>query len=198
MRMIRFGSWALAMLAAVAASGTASALTVYHSAAEFAAAGLGVTSHAITYPGDPDDPFNDYVVVPSPYRIGPVRFSSPTLVLYNDFGSYIAGYDGLTLTLSNTRAIALTYGGFYGIDDAVVTVDGTAIDLGAVESLETYFIGFSSATPINTITFSGGDENDIYAMASDGAVPEPATWALMIAGFGLVGTTLRRRAAAKA
>lgn len=27
------------------------------------------------------------------------------------------------------------------------------------------------------------------------AVPEPATWAMMIAGFGLVGTALRRRAA---
>ena len=27
-----------------------------------------------------------------------------------------------------------------------------------------------------------------------GAVPEPAAWSLMIAGFGLVGTTLRRRA----
>jgi len=25
------------------------------------------------------------------------------------------------------------------------------------------------------------------------AVPEPATWTLMIAGFGLVGATMRRR-----
>ena len=28
-----------------------------------------------------------------------------------------------------------------------------------------------------------------------GAVPEPATWALMIAGFGAVGASLRRRRA---
>ncbi len=26
-----------------------------------------------------------------------------------------------------------------------------------------------------------------------GAVPEPATWAMMLAGFGLVGATVRRR-----
>ncbi|WP_353216896.1 CHRD domain-containing protein [Sandarakinorhabdus sp.] len=31
-----------------------------------------------------------------------------------------------------------------------------------------------------------------------GAVPEPASWAMMIAGFGLVGTSLRRRRAAMA
>jgi hypothetical protein len=33
-----------------------------------------------------------------------------------------------------------------------------------------------------------------YAGATfDGAVPEPASWAMMVAGFGLVGMTLRRR-----
>jgi hypothetical protein len=34
-----------------------------------------------------------------------------------------------------------------------------------------------------------------YGAAVPQAVPEPATWAMMIAGFGLVGSTLRRRPA---
>lgn len=34
---------------------------------------------------------------------------------------------------------------------------------------------------------------DVRAIGA-GAVPEPATWAMMILGFGLVGTSLRRRA----
>ena len=33
---------------------------------------------------------------------------------------------------------------------------------------------------------------------SDSEVPEPASWALMLAGFGLVGTALRSRSAVKA
>jgi hypothetical protein len=31
-----------------------------------------------------------------------------------------------------------------------------------------------------------------------GSVPEPASWAMMIAGFGLIGGAMRRRAAATA
>ena len=31
-----------------------------------------------------------------------------------------------------------------------------------------------------------------------GAVPEPASWAMMIAGFGLIGAAMRRRVMAKA
>ena len=35
-----------------------------------------------------------------------------------------------------------------------------------------------------------------FASAGDAVVPEPASWALMIAGFGLTGFAMRRRAAA--
>ena len=34
--------------------------------------------------------------------------------------------------------------------------------------------------------------------AVGGAIPEPATWAMLLTGFGLVGATMRRRAAATA
>ena len=54
----------------------------------------------------------------------------------------------------------------------------------------THTLGFqqngNSWTFISEITFDG----------KSGGVPEPATWAMMIAGFGLVGATLRRRRAA--
>ena len=39
----------------------------------------------------------------------------------------------------------------------------------------------------------GGFELDNVTVASTAAVPEPAAWALLLAGFGLVGTALRGR-----
>ena len=43
------------------------------------------------------------------------------------------------------------------------------------------------------LNFSDGVVNGTGLLPDAGGVPEPATWALMIAGFGLVGTVLRRR-----
>lgn len=40
----------------------------------------------------------------------------------------------------------------------------------------------------------GGFELDNVTFGNTGAVPEPATWAMLIAGFGMVGFALRRRA----
>ncbi len=71
----------------------------------------------------------------------------------------------------------------------------------------TSFFGvFSSTNNISRIVITDGDDNDIFPDANLGydsfrfqiaqaAVPEPATWALMIVGFGVTGRALRRRAA---
>jgi len=68
---------------------------------------------------------------------------------------------------------------------------GVTSDLG----IASIYLGHSgqAATDGNT----GIDNLEIGAKAG-GAVPEPAAWALMIGGFGLAGTALRRRRAALA
>ena len=50
---------------------------------------------------------------------------------------------------------------------------------------------------ISSLTFaSSGNSFEVDNLAVSGAVPEPASWALMIGGFGLVGYAMRRRKAA--
>jgi hypothetical protein len=48
--------------------------------------------------------------------------------------------------------------------------------------------------------WSGANDGaeSFFLVAAPGGVPEPATWALMIGGFGMAGATLRRRRAALA
>lgn len=57
------------------------------------------------------------------------------------------------------------------------------------------FVNFASAEPITSIQFheggGGGFEFDNVTLA--GAVPEPASWAFMLCGFGLIGRSMRRR-----
>lgn len=58
-----------------------------------------------------------------------------------------------------------------------------------------YFINFVDlGGKVNL--FVGPDIAFKYRLSAD-AVPEPATWALMLGGFGLVGATSRRRTLAK-
>lgn len=56
------------------------------------------------------------------------------------------------------------------------------------------FEPFESITAVRlSSTGAAFEYDDIGAAAFTGAVPEPASWALLIAGFGLVGVSMRRR-----
>ena len=48
-------------------------------------------------------------------------------------------------------------------------------------------------TPVNRVVFTSGQNSFEFDNVGAGVVPEPATWAMLIAGFGLVGLALRRR-----
>ena len=62
---------------------------------------------------------------------------------------------------------------------------------GTVSSLRLSF--FDDSTTASTSLVGA-----LNSQTVGGAIPEPATWAMLLTGFGLVGATMRRRAAATA
>jgi hypothetical protein len=56
------------------------------------------------------------------------------------------------------------------------------------------FVGAGDTLSFKAITLPDGYTDGTIAVSTN--VPEPASWALMIAGFGLVGAAMRRRATA--
>jgi hypothetical protein len=130
-----------------------------------------------------------------------------TVSIYNDNGATV-GSQLFSQTFSTYNSNVLT-----GHDTAVANVSLGNLSLGS----GSYLIFFTNPTDLAIPTFATGDGgmrailsgsstapdytgNSLY-IASDtigyqllsGAVPEPASWALMIGGFGLVGATARRR-----
>ena len=105
-------------------------------------------------------------------------------------GSYTVDYvDHLTFgveALANTRPDAGDPAGdAWAYIDPIISFDAAELAAG----------GFTAGT----ITLSPGIANaSAPPPAFGGAVPEPGTWALMIAGFGLTGSMLRRRTPARA
>jgi hypothetical protein len=51
----------------------------------------------------------------------------------------------------------------------------------------------NSLTVVGTISGSGTYSGNLTFQATPAAVPEPATWAMFIGGFGLIGGAMRRR-----
>jgi hypothetical protein len=73
---------------------------------------------------------------------------------------------------------------------------GTTNNLGWITYTGTFVASGTSAT----IAFSGSQATDnaglfLDAVSVTGAVPEPATWAMLILGMGLVGGAMRRQTA---
>lgn len=91
-------------------------------------------------------------------------------------------YDGLNGTgnILATLSLAATPNNYYEWASVGVTFDGIArsVDFGGAAN----FIAFDN------ITLGA-------ATPGSGAVPEPASWAMMLGGFGLVGGAMRRRKA---
>ena len=79
--------------------------------------------------------------------------------------------------------------------------NGTGVNFGDSQNSARFTFGFLSGLgfdPNVNNTYSvnlsaGGHSLTTYAMVGSGAVPEPATWAMMLIGFGAIGLQMRRK-----
>lgn len=120
-----------------------------------------------------------------------------TVVSSNFFGENFLLVFGPTIT-----AFGADLSGFNGTDGSwTVTVRSAGGDEGSFVLGTGGFFGMTSTVAITEIYFDKPDTGgtiDNVAFSAAGVVPEPGTWALMIAGFGLAGAALRRRRTAVA
>jgi hypothetical protein len=130
-----------------------------------------------------------------------LRFTAATADTYTLNGSFIrldetltpnGGQDGVLASIF--KVSGSTYTSLYsnvlvGSLNSSIGFTGLSTTLAAGDHLE--FV-VDRRTAFNTD--STGPKATITT-GSVGTVPEPATWAMMLFGFGLVGSTLRRRAA---
>ena len=105
--------------------------------------------------------------------------------------------------LADFKNVTLTgnvFGG--GVLTASFMLDGIGDGVGGVNDFQT--VTLSGWNNLTSVVISGMDANgnfgdyaiDNLIVNATPGVPEPAAWAMMLAGFGLVGATLRRRSTA--
>ncbi len=124
---------------------------------------------------------------------------------------YAAGFsNGFSFNYSsNSQAFIRVYDGLGATGNVLATLNlALQANQGCPPNASGFYcnwtaIGVNFAGVAKSIDFGGGAnfvayDNITFGSSTVGGVPEPASWAMLIAGFGLVGATQRRRKAAVA
>lgn len=146
----------------------------------------GTPSYTIGYTGGVDNGSgDDFGIVTARYSVSDAITIEFSLDGITFSGPIVLG-SGLAVSTGVNKSYY--YGGGGPFDSTLFV---TSIDLSDY--------GFGAGDTIKAARITGSPELDLIRVAGLGAaVPEPTTWALMIAGFGLAGAGLRRRRAAVA
>jgi len=162
-------------------SGTEPALGIYKN----------ITGAAFTAFGTVDVPAGAIFFHPGPSSQAYVTFTAPTT------GVYAASL--FFKLLSNSTITGTTVGSGFIVGGVVVpsgsvSLDGMNPSVGPLSGPVPIAAGDSVFVTVgNAGDYTFDSTQFVLTFASD--VPEPAAWALMIAGFGLVGLGMRRKAA---
>lgn len=203
---------ALAVTFATVAVSSAAQATIFTSRDSYVAA--NATSQDVTFNGLVTT--GDFTVLPSPFQIGDLTISSPQnqVVDKGFLGTTddVLFVDSLFATTTFTFAQPATAVGFalanYGIFDTD-TITASIFNGKTRLTKQTFsvsdvtngfsFFGVNGLGSITSVQLTPADKTfpDFLVvgevLSTSAAVPEPASWALMIGGFGLAGAVLRRR-----
>ena len=179
--------------------------------------GSGATFEALTYCIDltkfvslGNVNYNDYTIVPisAVGTMSPVKAGALNALLTNSL-SLLANASGQTaINISAARQMAVweilyETGANWSVTDAgsAFSIGGSGAPLTAAQSLANIYLSNVASSSWQAsgnyqlrVLNSPTRQSQVFLAA----VPEPATWAMMIMGFGAIGATLRRRRVAGA
>ncbi len=117
---------------------------------------------------------SSHLVAISGNDAGSIAFSTPVLAVITDEQTLASTSASLGASLGQAAFNHVSLSDFALVERATFTTSGKALN---------YQLGGSPTEPVIVRVITA-------------AVPEPGTWAMFIAGFGLIGAQLRRRARA--
>ena len=115
-------------------------------------------------------------------------FTTPVTSVQFDWGT-AASTDSLTLLTKNSAGVASSY--TYTVPNSGSNANGATA--GANYNLDGLFVANASAGYVITGLQFAATQNSFEVENIAVATPEPATWGMMILGFGMVGAGLRSR-----
>lgn len=173
---------------------------------------LGSTAMAGTFPGYGTDPGGPgFIITLNPDGTATVAATAESPNYDGVEDAYVGVINNSGHTVNSVNLSAPSANDIFGFDSDGIDTYGAptnAMDTTGYGGPDGYFTGITSAggTDSGTVNFIGGIADggqDYFSLegaltatsftATPGAVPEPATWAMMLLGFFGMGTMLRQR-----
>jgi hypothetical protein len=175
---------------------------------EFAPTVTGPTSGVVScfYPGDAE-----FTTSPAGATTGIITAdfgrSGVSAGTFTDLYQFIIDEDGVGSGAVTTSVAFNQFQGSTDLDFIEVWVNGVAIPIvlnppagptpGLGETAQTFFVpitaGVLNTIQIEYLSRGDGSYGGNATFTPNAAVPEPATWAMMLLGFGAIGFGMRRR-----